>query len=553
LRYVLGGTAAFVVLFGLALRSTEPDLASEVPVLYWVIDPAPARGEQIRKFHLWQIRRGHCRTETVSSLEELEAFRRRKWSPAISAAIEDGNAAGKRIWGPATGAGDLPLTVKIPLAEMRLDAASNDLNKKVIQGVSGVAGDVIEAYSGGKQMQYLASAGMLADVTESAKRLDFGPEKTFPALRPALFYGGRQYAFPRNPAQMMYWVNKATFAKYGQPLPPSRWTVEEFERRGKAFTEAANPPGERHTVFFADRPYKLEFRRSMGLSMFNETLTRCTLDDERNARVLALIHKWTYEDRILPSAADKASFDTQGGWGGQSFQLFNGGHYAMFGSGRWALMLFRKFGRMELAVVEPPHAGMPNTLLSGGQSTVYRNSPHRELAMLFLAYMADEDYNMQIVRDGDGLPPNPKYVETELFRRPPDHPNEWGCHEAYANAAREIAIVQSFSPFVLPVVVERYDNEAEDEVMNDRATPEEAARRAAARVNEEIARGLEGRPGLRRKYDELVKLQEKIDERRRRGRKVPAEWLKNPFHRTWYRRRGLVGEAGEAGEDVAHE
>ena len=50
-------------------------------------------------------------------------------------------------------------------------------------------------------MQFLASAGMLADVTESAKELGFTPDKTYEALQPALFYDGRQYAFPRNPAQ----------------------------------------------------------------------------------------------------------------------------------------------------------------------------------------------------------------------------------------------------------------------------------------------------------------------------------------------------------------
>jgi len=326
-------------------------------------------------------------------------------------------------------------------------------------------------------------------------------------------------------------------------LTPSRWTVEEFERLGKEFVTAANPEGERRTVFFADRAMMVELRRSVGLSVFNETLTRCTLDDPRNARTMARVHKWTYEDHILPSAADKASFDTEGGWGGQSFQLFKNGRYAMFASGRWALMLFRKFGAMQLAVVEPPHAGTPNTVLGGGQSTVYRASKHRKYAELFLAYMASEDYNMQIVRDGDALPPNPVYTNTELFRRPPDHPNEWGCHEGYANAAQTIAIVQSFSPFVLPVVVERYDIMAQDEVMNDRATPEEAGKRAAERINEEVHLTLRESEKLRRQYDELCALQKRIDELRAAGKPVPLDWLKNPFHRRYYREQGWLAEA----------
>jgi len=534
-----------VVLFiaGLATYLTQPDKQNVVPVIHWVIDPAPARSQQIALFHRWLIKQGHGTEHVLRTVDELEAFREKRWSPALVDAIEKGNPDGPRVWASSTSEADLPLTVRVPGVEMRLDSASNDLNKKLIQGLSGVAGDVIEAYSGGKQMQYLAAAGMLADVTRSAEQSGFGPDKTYEALAPALFYEGRQYAFPRNPAQTMYWVNKATFEKFGQPLPPSRWTTEEFERHGKAFVEAANTAGQRRTVFFADRAMVSELRRSMGLSMFNETLTRCTLDDTRNARAMALMRKWTYDDHILPSAADKASFDTEGGWGGQSFQLFKNGRYAMFASGRWALMLFRKFGAMPLAVVEPPHAGFANTTLSGGQSTVYRASRHRKYAELFLAYMAGEDYNMQIVRDGDALPPNPKYTDTDAFLRPPDYPNEWGCHEAYATAAKTIAIVQSFSPFVLPVTVERYDRIAQDEVMNDRSTPEEAAARAAERVNSEIQLTLRESSRMRNKYAQYTTLQTQIDELRRNGTGVPIEWIKNPFHRRHYRLKGWAESA----------
>ena len=534
--------AVVLLIAGVAIHLSEPDVQTAVPVIYWVIDPAPARGEQIALFHRWQIKKGHCTTHTIKTMSDLRAFRRRKWSPAMRKAVTEANAEGAAVFDPATAEADLPITVRVPLTEMRLDAASNDLDKKLVQGVSGVAGDVIEAYSGGMQMRYFQSAGMLADVTEDAKRLGFGPDKTYPALAPALFVDGRQYAFPRNPAQTMYWVNKDAFIRCGQPLPPSRWTIEEFERRGRAYVKAANKPGERQRFFFANSAFTTTLHRSMGLSVFNETLTRCTLDDPRYAKLLALIYKWTYEDHIVPSPADLASFDVEGGWGGADFQLFKTGEFAMLRSGRWALMLLRKFGTMNLAVVEPPHGGRPNTVLSGGQTTVYRGSRHRDLAVLFMAYMADEDYNMQIVRDGDGLPPNPKYAETELFRRPPDHPNEWGCHEAYLNAAKNIAIVQSFSPFVLPVTVLRAQGWARGEVMNRRATPEAAAAECAERINEEIERALTENPRLRPTYDEWAELQKRIDRYRKANRPVPAEWIKNPFHRTIYREKRWLAD-----------
>jgi len=544
MKKIFVGVAALLALAYMGLMLTEPSSKSAVPIIYWVIDPAPARGEQIHLYHMWLIKNGYCTKQTLTTDAELKTFQSQSWSVAMQRAIREATPDGAAALDRDTTAADLPLEVAVPGAEMRLDAASNDLNKKVVQGVSGVAGDVIEAYSGGVQMSYLASAGMLADVTESAKTYGFGPEKTFKALRPALFYNGRQYAFPRNPAQTLYWVNKATFTAHGQALPPQRWTIDEFEERGKAFVKAANPAGGRQTVFFADRALVVELRRSMGLSMFNETLTRCNLDDPRNVALMARIHKWTFTDHILPSAADLSSFDTQGGWRAHSFQLFKGGRFGLLASGRWALMLFRQFGTMPLDVVEPPHGGLPNTILSGGQSTVYTRSRHPKYAELFLAYMADEDYNMQIVRDGDALPPNPKYVETEAFKRPPDYPNEWGCHEVFAETALTIAITQSLSPFVLPVIVERIDQEAQELVMNDRAAPEEAARDAAVRVHAEIQRGLEDQASLKQQYEEWSTIQQQIDAYRKEGRKVPLDWLKNPYHRRLYQVNGWCTDGG---------
>lgn len=535
--------AVMLLAAGALTYLTQPEKQTEVPIIYWVIDPAPARPEQIGLFHKWLMEKGHGITHEIRTMTELAAFRRLKWSENIRAAITEGNPAGERIFAKETGEADLPMTVVTPPVEMRLDSASNDLYKKLVQGVSGVAGDVIEGYNGGQQMQFLASGGMLTDVTESAKQYGFTPDRTYPALVPSLYYEGKQYAFPRNVAQVMYWVNKETFAKFNQPLPPARWTIETFAERGKAYVAAANQGESRRQWFFADRAMKEELRRSLGVDTFNETMTACTLDDPRSAQVLSLIYQWTYTDHILPSAADRASFDTAGGWGGQSFQLFKSGRYALFASGRWALMLFRKFGAMELGVVEPPYGTMPCTTLSGGQSTVFAASKNRTFAELFLGYMADEDYNMQIIRSGDALPPNPIYTQTEEFLRPKDYPNEWGTHEMWANAARDIAIVQSFSPFVLPITVQRYDRDAEDDVMNNLLTPEQAVRKLADSVNTEIARTVRESEKLRARYEECMVLQRQIDEARTAGRKVPAAWIKNPFHLRWYAYQGWLEDA----------
>ncbi len=540
--------AIFAVLLAVVatfLKLSEPQLRSEIPVIYWTIDPNPMRGKQIELFHEWQIRKGHSTNYKLETMFELQEFRNKYWSENIRNTIFKENPDGKKVWNPATDKSDLPIEISVPVVEMRLDASGNDLNKKLVQGVSGIAGDVIEAYDGGRQMQYFAAVGLLEAVDDKADEMGYSLEQTFGKLRPCFYYRGKQYGVPRNPTGNMYWVNKQPFKRHGVPLPPQRWTIEQFEKHGREFVKAANPPGERVKVFFANEVPIDGLRRSMGLSIFNETLTKCTLEDPRYVKTLELLYKWTYEDHLLPSAADMASFDTAGGWGGKQFQLFKRGNYALFLSGRWAVIKFRQFGKMDLAVVEPPHAEMPNMKFAGGVTTIYRNSPNKDLARLFLAFMFSKEYCMHIVKSGDGLPPNPEYTETKEFLRPPDHPNEWGCHETFLNAAKNIGIVQSFSPYVLPVVVQKIEHNTLSEVMNDRTSPQEAAAEAEKKINLEIKRTLSEFKDLRKEYDRQCNIQTKINRLRSEGKPVPLEWIKNPFHRQWYIHKGWAKISGE--------
>ncbi len=544
--------AGAIVVLAAALaitRWSEPEMRSEVPVIYWVIDPAPVRAEHIRLFHLWQLKSGHFSQHRLSSPEDVETFRRRRWSAAMRKAIIEGNDLGAAVLAGTLPAASLPLSLRVPKVEMRLDAASNDMSKKLIQGVSGVAGDVMELYGNGG-VQYLASGGLLADLTEDAQRLGFGPEVTYPALAPAITYNGRQYSFPRNPNTTLYWVNKETFARHGQPLPPRRWTFEEFEARGKAFVAAANPPGERRTVFFANWVDIFQVHRSLGLGQFNETMTRCILDDPRCAQAFALIYKWVYEDRLLPSSADLASFATQAGGGAPAGQLFANGNFAMLLSGRYQLMQFRQLEPIELAVVELPHGGFPCSSFSSGQGTVYRGSRHPELAKLFMAFYASEEYSMQIVGDGDGLPPIPRYTQTEAYLRPAEYPNEWGCHEVFADDALHNGIAVSYSPFVQTETVTNLQYQMCGAVLAKRATPADAARELAARVNREIDLTIQESPKLRAQYEQAVKLQARIDAYRRDGRPVPASWIADPFQRRLYQARGWLEESAATVEST---
>jgi len=485
-----------------------PDQQSDVPVIYWVTDANPARVEQVRKFHQWLVDNGHTK----------------------------------------------PGDPTRPIVELRLDTANRRSDKIIIQCVSGVGGDIMDVGSTAGLQLFYDEIGFLADVTEEAKKLKFDPGQTYEAIRSQITVpdgrGGRkQVMFPCNVYAVMLWVNRATFKKYGLEPPPKRWTFEQFERRGKRVRD----------VFFCNYVDTLLMHRSLGLSRFNETLTWCDLDDPRYVKVLKLKKKWMYEDRITPSPSDIASFATEAGYGGSTLQLFNSGNYAMFSMGRYALIQLRKFGRLELAVAELPHGGFPNTLTGTRAAAVYKGSKHKKLAYLFLAFLASESYNAQIVDDADALPPNPIYTKSKAFTRPAKYPNEWGCHEAFADAVEKISIGTVYSPFISPNTANREVGNFGDKFMSGVTSAEEAAADTARKINDEIRRTLEEKPGLAGRHEKLLQRQRQIDRRveawrevealeaagepvpealRRRARKIPLDWIDNVFYRRYYTHKG---------------
>jgi len=276
----------------------------------------------------------------------------------------------------------------------------------------------------------------------------------------------------------------------------------------------------------------LPLRRGLGRSMFNETMTRATRDNPESARVLHLVHKWIYEDRIIPTQADLDFFagsDTNT----SRIQLFRQGRYALLTAARYSVVQLREGPAMELVARPLPHGGFPNGLLGTGSVGIYTKSPHQELAAYLLKFFASETYNMSVVRSSDSMPPVPKYTQIEEYLRPADYPNEWGVHGVMADMM-EMAIPVCASPFVLPSAANRIEAEFRLGVLADVYTSEEGVALADKFINREIELNISKNPQLAAKHARLLADQAEINRLRAAGELVPIELITNPFHRRYY-------------------
>lgn len=481
----------FLSLFGLLILGTVgtymslPSVTHDHPVLYYVTDPNPLRQEQIDGYPLWLESQG------------------------------------------------------LPKSEVLIDSSNNDITKQLIQSVSGVGADFMDLGNGGI-MRYFQSMGILSDLTEVAKERGFSPESTWPTILPQITVDGRQYSYPANVSADLYFVGKAAFAAAGQPLPPERWTLEEFERLGTAYVKAANPPGTNQHRFFANRIDMVVLRHSMGIGTFNETFTRCQLADPKALEAMALLKRWTFELRLIPSALEARHMAADASFAGSDFFLFKEGYYAMILFGRWALIFLRTYGDLEMALVEPPYAELPNCMINVRSISLYPGTAYPDHAVNFMAYLASEEYNQRIVRTADALPPNPKFTRTADFLRPPEHPNEWGLHERFVQAAEELAIGVEYSPFALPARVADIEQAEMEAFMSGLYDAEEAAQRMDSRIQREVDRNLAQNPALRARFREYQDMQKQIDALKEMGLPIPEEMIINPYYRVLYRQRGML-------------
>ncbi len=426
-----------------------------------------------------------------------------------------------------------------PHIEVDLDPGNPGATKNIVQGVSGVAGDILDCYE--EQVHLYQSIGILNDLSDIAAEWGFDYKQTYPSIQSAIMVNGRQYSFPRNVSIRFNWINIEAFEKAGLSLPPDRWTFEEFEAIGKAFVKNSNPPGERQKVYFIVTPSindRLTYLRSLGVDLFNETMTTSDLDSPLFAEVYEMVHRWIFESRIMPTSEEAKNLSSDTAAGSAAMNIFARGQYGLFAGSRWAIMFFRDIGPQRLAVNEYPHGGFRNTLVYSGSCAIYEGSQQKEVALYFLKFLTSEKFNRHIVECGDGLPPLPKYAETEEFLRPSQYPNEWGLHGRIRDMAQEIAMPASASPYILRQTVIRFENNEYQRFIVNRSSAKEAVQAVAASIDKEMLRKVNENPELAKQYEQGLADQAEIDRLRAKGELVPLHLISNPFYRKYYVEKG---------------
>jgi len=479
---VLGVLVVFSQL--MVYRSGKKD-GTSANVLYWATDPNPVRLRQVELFRQW-LKKNHY-----------------------------------------------------PDIELRIDTANNGLQKAVVQGVAGVASDLIDVPN--QYIHYLNQIGMIKDLTTEVAEFGIGENSTYPSLHSYLYQNGKLCGFPCNIGMFSLMVNVGLFEKLGMAPPPARWSLDQFEAIGLEFTRRANVGAKRQSVFFINQLHSETIARSMGVTWFNETYTASCVRENRWVECAKRLKRWSVDLRLVPSKADFESITAEAGFGGSLNQLFYTEHYGMISTGNYSLIQLRLFPRqLRLAAVEHPNGGYPNLFIASRVCVVYQNSKSSDLGKYFIGFLNSHEYGRNIVDEADGFPPNPELLRSDAYLHPVGHTNEWPY---LAGLAEQIKISEGEedNPFINNNAYRKRIIMANSKFqVLESISAEKAAEEIDAILREEIARSLSKQSDLKARYASACARQAQIDRLKKEGKKIPAALIDNIFLRHYQVANGLA-------------
>jgi len=388
----------------------------------------------------------------------------------------------------------------------------SDQTKLIIQCATGVGADILDIQNQ-EQMAGMVDAGILLDLTPWAEDMGFSPENTYPRLKDALMYQGRQYRYPCNVYARSVLYNKEIFDRLGIAHPRPGWTWDDFVRIGKQIRAGRNPAGEPYVAItnFNSLWVYQDLLASYGGHYYSDNGLRSALDSREAIEAMQAYYDMMHVEGVFLTPSERSAISTQGGWGGAavntgSVNWFSGGRAAMIMIGRWYLVLVPHFPEIKgkLGAVELPRleGREPTCIVEARAAGINVKSEHRDEALLFLQYLASETYGKIIVEDNDSLPPNPGLARTGADLVGPTEPDP-GFHQVFIDAVKH-SQTTDISLFIDANQVVLWLMERIDKVENRVLTPQEAMVGLAREVNLQIRQNLERRPDLQEHYEQLT-------------------------------------------------
>jgi len=388
---------------------------------------------------------------------------------------------------------------------LTLDSGDQHMEKIIVQCLAGVGPDLFDV-AGRYALYGFVEAGIPLDLTDLAAKHGFGVEKTWPGVADALRINGRQYAFPCNVYGTVLFYNKAIFDKYNVPYPPRDWTWQEFADTGAKLTRKRTD-GRGYECFAVMGLHWYEMVLQAGGTMYSADATTCTLNSPRARQAIRFYYDLIHKHHLMPTAEQQAAMTARGALTAGFLGWFGAERLAMVRLGSWGMSMFRSYDNLrgKIGACHLPYKTRKVCLVGAQTCVINRHTTKRDQAIRFLRYLTCEEYNMQVVRSGDSIPPIPQYTQIDRYLHNPDYPQE-DFNDIFTQALQR-GVVGEVSPLINPLAAWKLADDQVQLMLTAGKSPADACMHAARQVNRRIYHNL-------RKYDKFRKRYEAITGRR---------------------------------------
>ena len=344
------------------------------------------------------------------------------------------------------------------------------INSIKLRVAGGQPVDVIYvAIEGAQELIFQDIIMPIDDIIDADPELQRIVDQTEPVLHDALKGpDGSTYFLTREWNNMIIHYNTAMFEEAGIEPPSPDWTWEDFLDTAIKMTSGEGAD----KVWGFAIPYfnfgLAPWFHTNGTSTLNEDWTDSNLDDPKVLEAVKFVHSLVHEYGVSPAVA-----------GTDPYELFQSGHAAMTGAGRWPVLGYIDNGFTTVDVTPWPQKETGTTVFGSGGFAVRKDSPNVDASIAVIKEFMSDQTQLDFTNLNTSLPATRTVTDNnpEFNKIPPS------AH-LFFDSLEDIKPIPAPANFA---EVEGIFMRNMDLIMGDSVTPEEGLAKAHEELSEAMA------------------------------------------------------------------
>lgn len=267
-----------------------------------------------------------------------------------------------------------------------------------------------------------ARKGVLVDLGPLMKANGISIKDFWPQLAPYITRQGKVCGLPENCGPYVLFYNKRLFREAGVPPPHKGWTWDDLLAAARRLTiKDQNGRTVQFGIGYIE-PWIIFWQ--YGAHYYSPDGKKCVMDSPECKAAARYWASYRLTEHVTPTSSEEQGLSGLGTWGGAA-ALFKSERVAMQIQGRWLCAEYRKNKDLDWDVAPVPQRGaIKATLFASKSYAIPKGCKNTKKAFIFLKHLLGQQNQVLVAATGDGIPSIRKNAFSKEFLYNPRFPNE---------------------------------------------------------------------------------------------------------------------------------